>query len=165
MIRRLIVGLLATGLLAASPAFAGPNPETIISKNEVRHTIIEWPACELGPGPSGPLYLLTTTTSSVSHVLRFDDGSIKSNGSFTAKFTAVPYEDPSLPSYTGTIVGQSTGQFDADGLGLGTATGTLTGTGSDGSKVRYHFQNHFSYLPDGVYKYFEHCNESGAPSL
>jgi len=167
MLRRPVVGLLAAASLLsfASVAFAEPNPETIISKNEVRHTILEWPACVPTGGPSGPLYLMTTTTSSVSHATRFDDGSILVSGSYRAKFTAVPYENPSLPSYMGTIVGQSTGKFDADGLGLGTATETLTGAGSDGSRVRYNYMSHFSYLPDGVYKLFEHCNESGAPPL
>src|SRR6266508_4131981 len=73
MVRRLLVGLVAAGLLlVGAPAFAQPPvTETTVQKNLVEHT----------------------TT--------FDDGRIHATFTQTGTFVAVPLEDPSLPSYTG----------------------------------------------------------------
>jgi hypothetical protein len=174
MLRLLACGLLAAGLLAA-PALAQAPPETrtIVSKGEVSNVIIEWgftspdggvpPLCDLGPGPAGPLYLLRTVTSSVTHVTDFEpqgDGKIIVSSSQRGTFTAAPLEDPSLPSYTGSFTGTTSGTFDGQGSGHGTATQNMRGVSSDGVHFSFHLNNHFSQTdgPNGEFHFFEHCH-------
>ena len=55
------------------------------------------PMCENG----GPLYTITTTSNLVEHETVFDDGRVHATFTKTGTFSAVPLENPSLPSYTG----------------------------------------------------------------
>ncbi len=99
MVRRLLVGLVAAGLLlVGAPAFAQPPvTETTVQKNLVETFVDVVPSCEGG----GPLYTITTTSNLVEHTTIFDDGRIHATFTQTGTFVAVPLEDPSLPSYTG----------------------------------------------------------------
>jgi len=92
---------LATGLLlVGAPAFAQPPvTETDVRKNVVETFVEALPTCEAG----APLYTITTTTNRVEHTTTFDDGRIDDGFTATGEFVAVPLEDPSLPSFTGSF--------------------------------------------------------------
>jgi hypothetical protein len=139
MVRRLVVGLMAAGLLlVGAPAFAQPPvTETTVQKNLVETFVDVVPSCEEG----GPLYTITTT----------------SNFTQTGTFVAVPLEDPSLPSYTGKFT--VWGGFNQNGKTVnGTFTFTAHGTGSDGSTFKNHTTDHFNQRPDGTVNEFFHCH-------
>ena len=73
------------------------------------------------------------------------------------KFSAVPLEDPSLPSFTGSFT--QWGGFNQNGNTVnGTFTFNLRGKGSDGSTVRLHQVEHFNQRPDGTVNEFFHCH-------
>ena len=99
MLRRLAFGLLAAGLLLiAAPAFAQPPTSTTTHEKGLVETFVDVvPSCE----PGGPLYTVTTTSNLVEHETVFDDGRVHATFTQTGKFSAVPLENPSLPSYTG----------------------------------------------------------------
>ena len=65
MVRRLLVGVMAAGLLlVGAPAFAQPPvTTTTVQKNLVETFVDVIPTCEEG----GPLYTITTTTTLVEH--------------------------------------------------------------------------------------------------
>ena len=96
MVRRLLVGLVATGLLlVGAPAFAQPPvTETTVQKNLVETFVDVVPTCEGG----GPLYTITTTSNLVEHTTTFDDGRVHASFTQTGTLVAVPLEDPSLPA-------------------------------------------------------------------
>jgi hypothetical protein len=99
MVRRLLVGVMAAGLLlVGAPAFAQPPVNTTnVQKNLVETFVDVVPSCEEG----GALYTITTTSNLVEHETAFDDGRVHATFTQTGTFVAVPLEDPSLPSYTG----------------------------------------------------------------
>jgi len=75
----------------------------------------------------------------------------------TRTFSAVPLEDPSLPSYTGKFtVG---GGFNQSGSTVnGTFTISVRGTGSDGSTFFNHNVDHFNVRPNRTVHEFFHCH-------
>jgi hypothetical protein len=100
MVRRLLVGLLATGLLlVGSPAFAQPPVTKVIVQKNLVETFVESLSCE----ESGPPYTITTTSDHVERTTTFDDGRVDSTFSAKGTFVAVPLDDPSLPSFTGSF--------------------------------------------------------------
>ena len=73
-------------------------------------------------------------------------------------FVAVPVDDPSLPSYTGTFT--VWGGFNANGKTVnGTFTMTVHGTGSDGSSFKVHETDHFNTTPTGAEFFFTRCHD------
>src|SRR5918994_2882313 len=100
MVRRLLVGLMAAGLLLiGAPAFAQPPvTTTTVEKNLVETFVDVIPSCEEG----GPLYTITTTSNLVEHETVFDDGRVHATFTQTGTFVAVPLE-AGLPSFTGKV--------------------------------------------------------------
>jgi hypothetical protein len=155
MVRRLLVGLVAAGLLlVGAPALAQPPvTETTVQKNLVETFVDVVPTCEGG----GPLYTITTTSNFIEHTTTFDDGRIHATFTQTGTFVAVPLEDPSLPSYTGKFT--IWGGFNQNNQSTnGTFTFTAHGTGSDGSTFKNHVTEHFNQRPDGTVNEFFHCH-------
>jgi hypothetical protein len=155
MVRRLLVGLVAAGLLlVGAPAFAQPPvTETTVQKNLVETFVDVVPSCEGG----GPLYTITTTSNLIEHTTTFDDGRIHATFTQTGTFVAVPLEDPSLPSYTGKFT--TWGGFNQNGNTVnGTFTFNVRGTGSDGSTFQNHVTDHFNQRPYGTVNAFYHCH-------
>jgi hypothetical protein len=154
MVRRLLVGLVAAGLLlVGAPAFAQPPvTTTTVQKNLVETFVDVIPTCEEG----GPLYTITTTTTLVMHETVFDDGRVHATFTQTGTFVAEPLE-AGLPSYTGkvTIWG---GFNQSNQVVNGTFTFNLHATGSDGSRVRVNASEHFNTRPDGSVNEFLHCH-------
>jgi hypothetical protein len=111
------------------------------------------PSCERG----GPLYTITTTSNLVEHTTTFDDGRIHATFTQTGKFVAVPLEDPSLPSYTGSFT--VWGGFNQNGNTVnGTFTFNVRGRSSDGSRLTNHVTDHFNQRPDGTANAFFRCH-------
>jgi hypothetical protein len=155
MVRRLLVGVMAAGLLlVGAPAFAQPPvTTTTVQKNLVETFVDVVPSCEGG----GPLYTITTTSNLVEHTTTFDDGRMHETFTQTGTFVAVPLEDPSLPSYTGKFT--TWGGFNQNGSTVnGTFTFNVRGTGSDGSSFTNHSTDHFNQQPDGTVNEFFHCH-------
>jgi hypothetical protein len=151
MVRRLLVGLLATGLLlVGAPAFAQPpDTETNVQDNVVETFVEALPTCG-GHGEGGaPPYTITTTYNHVEHTTTFDDGRIDDGFTATGEFVAVPLEDPSLPSFTGSFTVQ--GEFNQENEVVGgTFTFSERGKGSDGSRFTFRTTEHFNVRPDGT---------------
>jgi len=155
MVRRLLVGVMAAGLLlVGAPAFAQPPVNTTtVQKNLVETFVDVVPSCEGG----GPLYTITTTSNLVEHETVFDDSRVHATFTQTGTFVAVPLEDPSLPSYTGKFT--TWGGFNQNGSTVnGTFTFNVRGTGSDGSSFTNHSTDHFNQRPDGTVNEFFHCH-------
>jgi hypothetical protein len=156
MFRRLIVLPLTAFLflfLAVGPAYAGPTTETNTQKDLVETFVDVVPTCEGG----GPLYTITTTSNLVEHETAFDDGRVHATFTQTGTFTAVPLEDPSLPSYTGKFT--VWGGFNENGSTVnGTFTFNVRGTGSDGSTFSNSNVDHFNVRPDGTVNEFFQCH-------
>jgi hypothetical protein len=155
MLRRLAFGLLAAGLMSlAAPAFAQPPTNTTTHEKGLVETFVDViPTCEEG----GPLYTITLTSNFVMHETVFDDGRVHATFTQTGTFTAVPLEDPSLPSYTGKVT--IWGGFNQNGTTVnGTFTFNLRATGSDGSTVSINTVEHFNERPDGTVNEFFHCH-------
>lgn len=155
MFRHLIVlPLTALLFLVAGPAYAGPpTTETNTQKALVETFVDVIPTCEGG----GPLYTITTTSNLVEHETVFDDGQVHATFTQTGTFTAVPLEDPSLPSYTGKFT--VWGGFNQNGSTVnGTFTFDVRGAGSDGSTFSNSNVEHFNVRPDGSANEFFHCH-------
>jgi hypothetical protein len=155
MVRRLLVGLMAAGLLlVGAPAFAQPPVTTTnVQKNLVETFDDVVPTCDEG----GPIYTITTTSNLVEHETVFDDGRVHATFTQTGTFVAVPRDDPSLPSYTGKFT--VWGNFNQNGTTENTTfTFTLHATGSDGSTVRTHQTAHSNTRPDGTVNEFFRCH-------
>jgi len=155
MVRRLLVGLVAAGLLlVGAPAFAQPPVTTTTHQKNLVDTFVDVvPSCEGG----GPLYTITTTSNLVEHETVFDDGRVHATFTQTGTFVAVPLEDPSLPSYTGKFT--TWGNFNQNGTTVnGTFTFNVRGTGSDGSTFKNHQNGHFNVRPDGSVNEFFRCH-------
>jgi hypothetical protein len=155
MLRRLAFGLLAAGLLSiAPPAFAQPPTNVTTHEKGLVETFVDViPMCEEG----GPPYTITTTSNLVMHETVFDDGRVHATFTQTGKFSAVPLEDPSLPTFMGSFT--QWGGFNQNGTTVnGTFTFSVRGTGSDGSKVRTNLVEHFNERPDGSVNELFHCH-------
>lgn len=155
MFRRFAVIVLGAFMaLVPGPAYAGPpTTETNHVKGLIETFVDVVPTCEGG----GPLYTITTTSNGVEHVTLFDDGRVHATFTQTGTFSAVPLNDPSLPSYTGKFT--IWGGFNQN---KSTVTGTFTfmarGTGSDGSTFSINTVEHFNERPDGTVHEFFHCH-------
>jgi hypothetical protein len=158
MVRRLLVGLLATGLLLiGAPASAAQPPvtETVTAKDVVFTFMVPLPIDDC---LDGPLYTITLTTNRVEHITRFDDGRFHARIAWTGTFVAVPLADPSLPTYTGTLT-LTNGSYEQIGQVVTTTfTYTLHGTGSDGSTFKTHATMHLNVLPDEAVNEFFRCH-------
>jgi hypothetical protein len=155
MFRRLIVvPLTALLVLVAGPAYADPpTTETNTAKGLVETFVDVVPSCEGG----GPLYTITTTSNLVEHETVFDDGRVHATFTQTGTFSAVPLNDPTLPSYIGKFT--VWGGFNANGTTVnGTFTFNARGTGSDGSTFSNSSVDHFNVRPDGSVQEFFHCH-------
>ncbi len=157
MIRRLAVGVLATGLLVlAAPALAQPPvTETIVEKNRVDSFAMPVPIddCQIGP-----LYTITLTTNRVTHSTTFADGRVHARIAWTGTFVAVPLTDPGLPTYTGTLT-LTNGVFEQSGQVVTTTfTYTLHGDGSDGSTFKTHLTMHLNVPPAAAVNDFFRCH-------
>ena len=157
MVRRLLVGLVATGLLLiGAPALAQPPvTETIIEKNVVFTFVMPLPIDDC---LDGPLYTITLTTNRVTHITTFPDGRIHGMLTWTGTFVAVPLADSSLPTYTGTLTLHN-GTFEQDGQVVTTTfTYTLHGIGSDGSTFKTHLTMHLNVPPAAAVNEFFRCH-------
>jgi hypothetical protein len=157
MVRRLLVGILAAGLLLiGAPAIAQPPvTETIVQKDLVE-TFVDVIPC-IVEGEEFP-YTVTTTTNLVMHTTTFDDGRIHATFTQTGTFVAVPLDDPSLPTLSGRVT--VWGGFNQNGQVVnGTFTFNARATGSDGSSFTFHSTDHFNTRPDGsINEFFRfHC--------
>jgi hypothetical protein len=155
MMRRLTLVLLTAFLvLLAGPAYAGPPTTTTNTAKGVVETFVDVvPTCEGG----GPLYTITTTSNLIEHETVFQDGQLHATFTQTGTFSAVPLNDPSLPSYTGKFT--TWGGFNQNASTVnGTFTFTVRGTGSDGSTFSNHNVDHFNVVPDGTAYEFFHCH-------
>ena len=157
MVRRLVFGCLAVGLLllSAVPALADPpTTETTTTQKLVETFVDVIPTCE---EDGGPLYTITTTSNLVEHETVFADGRVHATFTQTGTFSAVPLEDPSLPSFTGHFT--QWGNFNQNGKTVnGTFTFSLHGTGSDGSTISLNLTDHFNERPDGSVNEMFHCH-------
>lgn len=156
MLRRLAFSFLAAGLLSiAAPAFAQPPTTVTTHEKGLVETFVDVvPTCE----EDGPLYTITTTSNLVMHETIFDDGRIHATFTQTGKFVAVPLEDPSLPSFTGSFT--VWGGFNQNGKTVnGTFTFSVRGEGSDGSMLSTHATEHFNVRPDGTVNEFFRCHD------
>jgi hypothetical protein len=157
MVRRLLVGLMAAGLLLAGgpPAFAAPPvTETIQQKNLVDTFVDVLPSCQ----PGGPLYTFTVTINHVEHSTTFADGRIHGGVTETGTFVAVPLADPSLPTYTGTFVVRNGFTIQSGEMVNNTFTYTAHGSGSDGSTFNTHLTSHINVPPDAPINEFFRCH-------
>ena len=157
MFRRILtVSLMTVGLLSiGAPAFAAPTEtETTVQKNLVE-TFVD--VATANCFEEGALYTVTTTTNLVEHETIFDDGRVHATFTQTGTFVAVPFDDPTLPSYTGKVT--VWGGFNANGTTVnGTFTFNLSATGSDGSTINTHQVAHFNVRPDGTVNEFFRCH-------
>jgi hypothetical protein len=108
------------------------------------------PRCQDG----GPLYTITTTTNHVEHTTTFDDGRINSTFTATGKLVAVPLEDPSLPSFTGSFTARGGLEQQNNEIVNGTSTFSERGEGSDGSRFTFHTTEHLNFRPNGTVNAF-----------
>ena len=157
MVRRLLVGLVATGLLLiGAPASAQPPvTETTVEHNRVNTFVMPLPtSCPA----DGLLYTVTLTTNRVTHSTTFADGRIHARIAWTGTFVAVPLADPSLPTYTGTLT-LTNGVFQQDGQVVTTTfTYSLHGRGSDGSTFTIHVTMHLNVPPAAAVNEFLRCH-------
>ena len=95
MVRRLLVGVMAAGLLlVGAPAFAQPPVTTTTHQKNFVETFVDViPTCEEG----GPLYTITLTSNLIMHETIFDDGRVHATFTQTGTFVAEPLE-AGLPS-------------------------------------------------------------------
>jgi hypothetical protein len=155
MFRRLSVVLITAFMaLVAGPAYAAsPTTETNHAKGLVETFVDVVPTCEGG----GPLYTITTTSNLVEHETLFDDGRVHDTFTQTGTFSAVPLDDPSLPSYTGKFT--VWGGFNDNGSTVnGTFTFNVRGTGSNGSTFSNSNVEHFNVRRSGTVHEFFHCH-------
>jgi hypothetical protein len=154
MLKRLFaVAVTAFLVLLAAPAHAAPTPTTTTMHGVVDTFVDVVPTCDGG----GPLYTITTTSNMVEHETVFDNGDVHATFTQTGTFTAVPLDDPTLPTYTGQFT--AWGNFNQSGQEVnGTSTYHVHGTGSDGSTFATHGVEHMDQRPDGTVHAFFHCH-------
>ena len=145
--------LTAALVAAGGPAHAAPTTTTVHQHGVVETFVDVLPTCGANP----PLYRITTTSNRVEHETVFADGRIHETDTDTGTFSAVPKNNPSLPSYTGHFA-----IWDGFNVNGKTVTGAFTfnvhGTGSDGSRLRNHINAHFNVRPDGTVHEFFKCH-------
>lgn len=140
-------------LLSASTALAGGNGAQTFTQNEhnVTDSFVEPLLCE-----DDPLYSITVTYNSVIHMTENANGF---HVTFTQTGTVVaePFDDPSLPTYTGrfTIWG---GFNDNRQSAASTFTLSVTLKGSDGSTITFAGVEHFNVTATGVEHFFTKVN-------
>lgn len=157
MLRRVFTGVLAGGLfllLGGTALAAPPQTETTTQKNVVETFVDVVPSCVGG----GPLYTITTTSNVIEHSTVFDTGQVHATFTQTGTFSAVPLNNPALPSYTGKFTAWG-GFNDSGGAVNGTDTFSVRGTGSDGSSFSNHVVDHFNTTPTGAAFFFTHCHD------
>jgi hypothetical protein len=76
----------------------------------------------------------------------------------TGKFIAVPLDDPSLPTYTGSLTGWGGFNQNSDSVVNGTLTFSVRGKGSDGSRFTNSNVEHFNTRPDGSVNELFRCH-------
>lgn len=140
-------------ITAGGPANASTPTTTTVHEHGVVETFVDvLPACEGNPSR----YEITTTSNRVEHVTVFADGRIHETDTDTGTFSAVPKNNPSLPSYTGHFTIWD--GFNANGKTVeGTFTFNVHGIGSDGSILRNHINAHFNVRPNGTVHEFFKC--------
>jgi hypothetical protein len=155
MSRAFLAVVIAGLLLTATPAFADPPvTETTHEKGLVETFVDVVPTCE----EDGALYTITTTGNLVMHETIFADGRVHATFTQTGKFVAVPLQDPSLPSFTGSFT--IWGGFNQNGKTVnGTFTFSVRGKGSDGLRPNTHVTEHFNVRPDGTVNEFFRCHD------
>jgi hypothetical protein len=155
MLRRVFAGVLAGGLLllfGGTAVAASPETNTTTQRNLVETFVDVVPSCEAG----GPAYQITTTSNAIEHETVFADGRIHATFTETGTFVAVPLEDPSLPSFTGSF--SVRGGFNQENeVVVGTFTFSERGKGSDGPQFTFHTTGHFNVRPDGTVNDFFRC--------
>lgn len=155
MLRRLLILVAGSALIfVAVPqaAAAPPTTETRHQHGAVETFVDRLPVC----GGQGPRYNITTTANSVEHVTRFADGRMHIAFTQTGRFVAEP-RSGSGPSYSGKFTIR--GGFNQNKKSAnGTFTFSVRGTGSDGSRLRVHFVDHFNERPDGTVNQFFRCH-------
>jgi hypothetical protein len=156
MTRRLVAMAavtLAAVAVPSGPASAAPTTTTTHEHGVVETFVDVVPTCEGG----GPEYTITTTANTHEHVTAFADGRVHEVFGATGRFTAVPLEDQSLPSYTGRF--STSGSFHENRRSAGgTFTFNVHGTGSDGSTFKNHNVDHFNQRPNGTVHQFFKCH-------
>jgi len=157
MIRRTLIGALAAAMMlvfTAGTATAAPETTTNTAKNLVETFVDVVPTCEGG----GPLYTIMTTSNLVEHETVFEDGRVHATFTQTGKFIAVPLDDPSLPTYTGSFTAWGGFNQNSDSVVNGTFTFSVRGKGSDGSRFTNSNVEHFNTRPDGSVNEFFRCH-------
>jgi hypothetical protein len=149
-----ITAALAAALVTVGgPAHAAPTTTTVHEHGVVVTFVDVLPTCTDNP----PRYTITTTSNRVEHQTVFADGRLHETDTDTGRFSAVPTDDPSLPSYTGHFT-----IWDGFNMNGKTVNGTFTfsvhGTGSDGSTLRNHSTAHFTSRPNGTVHEFFKCH-------
>jgi hypothetical protein len=158
MIRRALIGALAAGLITvftAGTAAAAPETTTTHQHGLVETFVDVIPTCD---DSATDLYTITATSNIVEHETVFADGRVHATFTQTGKFVAVPLNDPSLPSYTGTFATWGGFNQNSDSVVNGTDIFSINGTGSDGSKFSVQQSEHFNTRPDGSVNEFFHCH-------
>ena len=157
MIRRAMIGALAAGLITmftVGAAAAAPETTTNNAHGLVDTFVDVVPTCDnSAPAP----YTITTTSNLVEHETVFADGRVHATFTQAGKFVAVPLNDPSLPSFTGTFATWGNFNQNSDSVVNGTDIFSINGTGSDGSKFSVQQNQHFNTRPDGSVNEFFHC--------
>lgn len=146
VLRSLFALLVLGGLfLAAAPAALGAGA---VSTTEHEHGATET-FVDVIPCLGDALFEITLTYNEVDHVTTLPNDTVHATFTQTGTFSAVPVDDPSLPSFSGhfTIWGGFNGNAkNAEG----TFTFTIHGTGSDGSQIDFHETMHFTVSATGV---------------
>jgi hypothetical protein len=147
-----LIALIATGILATAATAAPPVNETINVKDT--DTFVDViPTCE-----NEVPYVITFDYNLVEHTTAFDDG--REHGTFTQTGTFTAHS--LVPGAGLDASGRVTiwGGFNDNGKTVnGTFTFELTGRYSDGTKIDYHFVDHFNARPDGAENFFSHCHD------
>ncbi|WP_156971463.1 hypothetical protein [Knoellia sinensis] len=149
MLRRLAIALLAPSfVLVAAPAYAAPPTTTTTTTKGATETFVDvlW-AC--GDTENAPLYTITTRGNSVVHETVFPDGRVHTMFKDQGRFSAVPFRDANLPSYSGrfTIHGNFNEKKKTSN---GTFMISIRAKGSDGSTLRVHHTEHTNTRPNGT---------------
>ena len=154
MFRRLALVILTSLLvLLGGPTAKAAPPNTSTDTYRLVDTFVgTLPGCE-----QGTPYIITTTSNVVEHETTFDDGRVHATFTSTGTLTAVPLDDPTLPSFTGNFTVR--GSFIDNGSTMtGQFTFSARATGSDGSTISQQDVDHFNVRPDGTVNDFYRCH-------
>lgn len=157
MIGRVLLGAAAAALvlvLTPTAVAAAPTTLTTTVKDRVHTELGSLPPCP----DDGPLYTITSTSNLIQHDTVFDDGRVHGVLSETGTFTAVPFENVTLPAFTGSFTFGGHFNQNSDSVVNGTVTLSVRGKGSDGSRLSVQAVEHFNTRPDGSVNHFFHCH-------